>query len=344
MQRGPYWHVRFTHAGKRWSVSTGTGDFARAKELAPKIYAEAVTAENTSTTRLQRELGTFRADRDPLDVAVARWIHSLEGRLDPATIHTYQQAYSSKWLVRWASLEAVDALATSAFVAERLRQVTASSARKEASALRSFLSFAFGDRAPPVPSIPKRALGTRKLRPAKSIIVEPKLLQRAIDALPEWSKPRLGVRHPIRARIVIQYETGLRREAVSLLEWADVRGNVLEIRDEVDKVRLGRELPLSARAVAALAGLPKKPGPIFGSHDYRWAMARLAAAVGVPVVHLRALRHNRGSHLANAGVALPAIQYLLGHKHVSTTAIYLHANKDAAFAAVQGKPGRKPRT
>ncbi len=332
IRRGKYYHVRFTHEGKRFSISTGEGDFGRAKEQAPKIYAETVNGESSKPAAVTRRTGG-----DATDVAVARWLHSLEGKLDPDTIKVYRRDYASKWLDRWASLDDVDA---PAYVTERLRQVTASTVRKEASVLRGFLRFALGDRAPPVPSVPKRSLGTRKLRPAKAVIVEPKLLQKAIDTLPEWSKPRFGKRHAIRARIVVQYETGLRREAVSLIEWSDVRGNVLEIRDEVDKVRFGREIPLSPRAVAALESLPKAPGPIFGDHDYRAALAKLAAAAGVPTVHLRALRHNFGTHAASK-MPLPAVQFLMGHKHISTTAIYIQADKAAAFEAVHGKAKRK---
>jgi integrase len=335
LKRGKYWHVRFTHAGRRWSVSTGEGDFGRAKEQAPRIYSDTVSG---SCGGPERQLGIRpQPDGASLDVTVARWLHSLEGRLDPDTITVYRRDYATKWLDRWSGLEQLRGPAASLFVQQRLQQVAASTVRKEASALRGFLQFAFGSQAPEVPSVPKRALGTRKLRPAKAVVVDPKKLQKAIDSLPEWSKPRLGKRFPIRARIVVQYETGLRREAVSLIEWSDVRGDTLEIRDEVDKARLGREVPLSKRARAALKTLPRGTGPIFDDHDYRSALAKLAKAVGLDRVHLRALRHNRGSHLAASGVPLPAIQFLFGHKHISTTAIYIHADKEAAFRAVLGK-------
>jgi integrase len=111
---------------------------------------------------------------------------------------------------------------------------------------------------------------------------------------------------------------------------------------------MGRELPLSKLAQQALAGLraqlpgtPDETLEIFGAHDYRSALKPLAARLGVPVLHLRAMRHNRGTHLADEGKPLTAIAYLFGHKHISTTAIYAKGNRDAAFEAIQGRK-KKP--
>jgi len=271
-----------------------------------------------------------------LDVAVARWLYSLEGSLDPKTIVTYK-GYAAGWLRRWGETALLTDAAISLFVQEGLRKVAATTVRKETSALRGFFRHAYGALAPTVPSVPKKVLGTRKLRYRKPDIIDRDKLLAAIDALPEWSKPRLGKRFPIRARLIVQYETGLRREAVSLIEWSDVRGNTLTIRHEVDKARFGRDIPLSKRAVQAIGTLQKASGVMFGDHDYRWAMSRLAESLGVEKVTLRGLRHNRLTHLADDGVPLTAIAYVAGHKHLSTTSLYSRGTRDVAFKALAGK-------
>ena len=45
------------------------------------------------------------------------------------------------------------------------------------------------------------------------------------------------------------------------------------------------------------------------------------------------LRHSFGSRLAAAGIDLPTIQSAMGHSHIQTTAVYLHARPQAADAA-----------
>lgn len=82
-------------------------------------------------------------------------------------------------------------------------------------------------------------------------------------------------------------------------------GSVLAITDEIDKIRFGRELPLTEGARQALESVCPESGPIFGKHDYRDQL-RKAAAKSVPPEQAKTftaydLRHARATEWAESG-------------------------------------------
>jgi hypothetical protein len=81
------WGVcRFTWQGRRYFVATGERDPDRAQAKGAQIYAEVTSGRRRNVAAAVRVL-------EPLEVLFARWLGSLEGVLDEATVKTYRRVY-----------------------------------------------------------------------------------------------------------------------------------------------------------------------------------------------------------------------------------------------------------
>ena len=174
-----------------------------------------------------------------------------------------------------------------------------------------------------------------------------------LEHLPETTKaPRAPTPYPVRDWYVVAWETALRPRTLAKLSAPDDyrRGaTTLIIRDEADKSRFGRELPLSEAARAALDRVCPKEGLLFGDHDRRMLLRRAAKAAGIDEYRVERIsdydfRHSRLTHLGQHSDNLAGVMYLAGHKQPATTARYLRPQKDAAAevlrAAGKGSGGR----
>lgn len=109
---------------------------------------------------------------------------------------------------------------------------------------------------------------------------------------------------------------------------------LLRIRDENDKARFGRDVPITDRARAAIDARFPCDEIIFPEFDCRDALRRAAVAAGISAHRASRLsiydfRHGRGTEWGTTG-NLIGIAYLMGHKHVTTTKEYLHSNLEEA--------------
>lgn len=337
---GRPWSVRFTLRGAAVELGTGEIDRDRAAARAAELYADAVRGARRQPRRAP-------ARGAPLQEVASQWLSSVASTLDPETRSTYALYADTHWRC-WQTLEAITEASTAEYARTRLRFVQASTVRKELSALRGMLRWAVEKRllaaAPLLPSIPKRALGTRHKQARKGPAVEltPAELRKLLAAIP--------VRHrgyPTRARFVVQYETGLRPSAVEQLSvpehWRH-GADVLQIPPELDKARDGRPLPLSPRARQALTSAASASGIIFGHRDCR-GLVTTAAVRALGEERGRAftayyLRHNRITHWGEQSDNLAGIMYLAGHQHASTTSRYLKPSLRAARAVLGTKPAR----
>lgn len=347
--RGKFGYVRFTHAKVRHLVSTGQSDPRKASEEAARIYARVVAggaARPASTRALLNR---------PLIELFAEWLSTLEGSLDVETIRTYETTYVGKhWPAHFRSVEEMcSEVARERYRSARLKVATSQTVKKETWVADKFLRWCKKNKviAATPPALEwDNEMGTRTGKQRKHAReLDAAQVEAFLVELPTWFE--VGKRahkkkpFPIRDRFVFGYETGLRPATLSELVWSDWKGATLLIRSEVDKIRFGREVPLSARAQEALErtihgalarGVPNLPGDlIFGDHEYLKSIAGAAKRAGLDGVAPYDLRHARATHLADAGAAITGIGYLVGHKQMTTTNRYLHTSEKAAKLALE---------
>jgi integrase/recombinase XerD len=160
----------------------------------------------------------------------------------------------------------------------------------------------------------------------------------------------VGAVHPLhRAFLVTVYGAGLRLGEACRLKFAHLDRARGQLRVELGKGRKDRATLLSAVLLRELEHYwrvcrprhwlfpssrdPRRPLPEgTGQKIYHAAVARagLRRKGGI-----HALRHSFATHLVEAGVELPVVQKLLGHKSLSTTTVYLHVRAER-LAQIRG--------
>lgn len=320
--------VRFTHNGRTVDRSTGCTDERQAGQEAAKIYADFVQREPPKRRVIRR------GDSPAIQELVGQWLDG-DTTVDSDTADVWE-IYGGHWSDYWTTLADLTDAALSAYRNKRLSLVLASTVRKELSALRRFIGWAqtagYLQREVLIPKVGRKVTGTRhtQRRRVAAPDLTPAQVAAFLAALPLMSSSRRVKPFPIRDRFIVAYETGLRPgtlDALSCPEHYSVGAETLFLTDDADKIRWGRELPLTAAARGALDRCCPESGPIFGWHDYDCSIAKAARASLPKHVADRFcgahLRSARGTHLLEQSGNLPGVQFLLGHKHVSTTARYI---------------------
>jgi site-specific recombinase XerC len=346
-QRAPghAYAVRFWLSGREIERSTGTSDPVEAGREASRIYADEVRRAPKPKRR--------RAGSLDLEELVAAWIVDLAATHDPKTCKIWELYATTHWLPHFSAMHHVTDAMCSEYMRKRLLLVQKQTVTKELSALRQFTLWLLEVGAIPeeinVPSVPRRSLGTAHpvARRSAAIELSPEECERIIAALPEWSNSRRVDLFAIRPRFIVAYETSLRPSTLDALVAPDHyrRGSgSIRLTPGIDKNRMGREVPLSARARSALDvvldmlppadGAKAYAGLIFGKHEYRDHLESAARSVLSPDraqkfcgAHLRSARI---THALERTGNLPGVQYLAGHKRASTTALYVRASYRAA--------------
>jgi len=142
-----------------------------------------------------------------------------------------------------------------------------------------------------------------------------------------------------RALLMAIYGCGLRVAEATHLRVEDIDSQRMLVRVQFGKGNRQRQVPLPPKLLGALREYWKEARPqtwLFPGRfpdrpmitaSVRDACRKVSREVPrVPPVTPHTLRHSYATHLLEAGVDLRTIQVMLGHRTVSTTAIYTHVS------------------
>lgn len=338
----------FTWDHHEYRLALRTKDKREAKEAAARAYAEVVSGQRRAVKRRPGQL---------LDLAdlLDEWIETKKVTLHPKMTETLED-YARRFVDFFESLDKITEATGYDYGIARLGQVLRKTANRELSYLREFLRWAKANGAlqatPHIPRLPPKATGKRSGRQrAKAVHISESQAQEIIALLPIESKTIDGRKWPIRRRFEFMWETALRPGTLNRLRTPDnwrKGARILELQDLDDKARFGREVDLTDRAIAILEEVAPERGLIFGDSCFYKDLKRAAIQVLGPIKgKLFApydFRHGRARNLLDSGAPIRGVSYVLGHKQVSTTNIYLAPERSAGQAALEAGGGFKAPT
>jgi integrase len=331
--------VRFRHRGGRIERSTGKSDPHEAAAEAARMYAAIVSgrsAERPRTAGFDQEVANFLADYE---------VTHAEGTF--ATVTMYFRAHIIPF---FGSFDAFTPLSYADYVRMRITKTTRVTVRKELSALRQFVDWCgqHGATLPTVPHLPKQGhpgVRAKNARKRKATIITDAEAKQICAAMPERSR---RTRQWVRSIFVVLWETGLRPTTVLRLEAPlhySKGSRRLFISREIDKEQYERHVPLSREARKALDKVCPKAGRLFSAQEgsLRGMLEAAVKACGLEhrKISVYDFKHSRISIDANSGAPLAGVAHLVGHKYISTTALYVQTGEVAAQAAIASRSRRR---
>ena len=312
---------------------------AQAVLVARRVLAHAMVGNNPASTRKrERQAPTFRRYLDEYwTKASVKW--------KPLTLKA-NDIYRRLYLDDAFDGLTIDAI-TTADVARWFTATTESSGPGGANRCMTILNTmmvkaeAWGYR--PEGSNPLRGIRLNKRRKCERFLSVPEL-ERLGPILAEARNSADTTDARAAAVVTLLALTGCRRNEVIDLQWPDVRGNRLHLRDSKKGARVVWFGDDARALIDTLPRSKKKDGPWLlttskGRHltpgmvDFRWG--KLRAAADLRRVRLHDLRHTFASHAAMNEEALPMIGKLLGHATVKSTARYAHLDDAHLIGAAQ---------
>ncbi len=264
---------------------------------------------------------------------------SVEKRASPNTVRAYLAnlrelaTFIETKRGRAATARDLDIPTVRSYLASLFELNEAVTIARKLSALRAFMKFLRREKI--IDENVAMLVRPPKAKKALPGFLTPEQAQALVEA-PSGNSP-LALRDA--AILEVLYGCGLRVSECTGLDLDDVDENELRVRH--GKGGKERLVPLGRKARQALDAWLARRGELRPSGHALFTNARggrvtarsvrrfidqHAVASGVPDTHPHALRHSYATHLLGSGADLRAIQELLGHASIQTTARYAHVN------------------
>lgn len=330
-QRGKSWYYDFRHRGERYTGCIGAVSKTVAKEILAKKKAEAVEGRyelpsKKPSPRLEEFItdyfAYYRANRRPRSVTR----HEVSWR-------AMQPTFGSKRLDE-----------ISPFDLERYRRQRKQAGKsdvtinRELAFLRHVYTMAI-------------TWGKATENPVKRVRLARENNGRIRMLTPEEEVRILSHCSPqLMPLVVTALHTGFRRSELLSLTWADVdfRRRTITVGAAYAKNGESRSVPMNEVLTTALKKVrinTSDNGPVFCSskdtpyRSFRSAFERAVREAGVENITFHDLRHTFASRLVMAGVDLPTVKELMGHKDITMTLRYTHLSSDHKQRAVRALEG-----
>ena len=314
--------------GRQRTVTIGSAAVlseAQAIDVARRVLARALVGDNPAETRLRaRAAPTYVAFLDEFWTKVAaRWKPSTRETMGFNRKHYFDNAFSDR------TIDAISEADVARWFARLSDRSGPGGANRCIAILNQMMRKAEDWGYRPEGSNPCRLIRRNRTRAHERFLSEAELV-RLGPILAAACASGNRKQAACAAALTLLLLTGCRWQEIVDLEWGDVRGSRLLLRDTKTGPRtvwLGRE------AKALLSDFPrlKKVRFVFSDglrkiagHDVSNAWCRLRIEAGLTDVRLHDLRHTFASHAAMTAETLSMIGKLLGHATVKSTARYAH--------------------
>lgn len=336
-QRGKSWYYDFQYRGERYAGCVGPVSKTVAKEILAKKKAEAVEGRYALPSKKP----------SPLFAAMAEdYLTYYQANRRPRSVERHQMALKALQPV-FAGKRLTD---ITPFLIEKYKRLRKDAGRsevtinRELACLKNLFTMAMQwGKASTNPVSQVRFFREENGRTRFLTDAEEAALLTACN-------PSL---HPL---VLAALHTGFRKSELLSLTWQDIdfQHGMMTVQASYAKNGETRSIPMTATVTAALQTLRRDDTPttpVFLTHHgtpYHHTAKVFNAAcrrAGLDDVTFHDLRHTFASRLVMAGIDVPTVQALLGHKTIAMTMRYAHlspGHKRTAIAVLDRLPDKSP--
>ena len=162
----------------------------------------------------------------------------------------------------------------------------------------------------------------------KSIERERRVTDEEIDTICKWHESLYGTTIPLRLLLTLAIALPRRSgELFGKMKWADYDGETIKLWDTKDPKKPRNEtVPVPPKAKVIIDSLPRMSDEIcpYNSRSVYTAVHRACLMTWIDDLHLHDLRHEGISRLFEAGLDIPMVSMISGHKSWATLKRYTH--------------------